>query len=72
MEKRSIVKKVAAVFTGSSSPALGSEMPETPGLKLPEGKSLPRRENGYCRLSWDENRRKSWSRIPFDVAVGGR
>jgi hypothetical protein len=38
MEKRSIVKKVAAVFTGSSSPALGSELPETPAMKLPEGK----------------------------------
>jgi hypothetical protein len=38
MEERSTVKKVAAVFTGSSSPAFGSEMPETSGMKLPEGK----------------------------------
>ena len=72
MEKRSIVKKVAAVFAGSSSPALGSEMPEKPGLKLPEGKISTATRKRLLPLSWDKNRRKSWSRIPFDVAVGGR
>jgi hypothetical protein len=33
----SAIKKVVAAFTGSES-LLGSEMPETPGLKLPQGK----------------------------------
>jgi hypothetical protein len=33
----SVVKKVVAALTGEQS-TLGSEMPETPGLRLPQGK----------------------------------
>jgi hypothetical protein len=38
MEKHSIIKKVVGAFTGSTSAGLGSELPETPGLKLLPGK----------------------------------
>ena len=38
MEKPSIVKETSGAITGSASAALRSEMPETPRLKLPEGK----------------------------------
>jgi hypothetical protein len=42
MNDHSIVKKVAAALAGSASGGLGSELPETPGLKLPQGKIPPR------------------------------
>jgi hypothetical protein len=38
MEKVSIIKKVVGAFADASSAGLRNEMPETPGLKLPEGK----------------------------------
>jgi hypothetical protein len=38
MEKRAMVKKNAAAFAGSAPAGICSEMPETPGLKLPQGK----------------------------------
>jgi hypothetical protein len=38
MEKRSIIKKVVGALTETASPAIGAELPETPGLKLPRGK----------------------------------
>jgi hypothetical protein len=38
MEDRSIIKRVVGALTGSTSPRPGCEMPETPNLKLPEGK----------------------------------
>jgi hypothetical protein len=37
MDKPSMIKKVVATLT-SSAQWLGSELPETPGLKLPQGK----------------------------------
>ncbi|MBR1153584.1 hypothetical protein [Bradyrhizobium sp. JYMT SZCCT0428] len=35
---KSVIKTVVAAFTGSEALPLGSEMPETPGLKLTVGK----------------------------------
>jgi hypothetical protein len=35
---KSVVKKAVAAFNGSETLPLGSELPETPGLRLPQGK----------------------------------
>jgi hypothetical protein len=38
MEKSLVLKKVVDTFSSLSKPVLGRELPETPGLKLPQGK----------------------------------
>jgi hypothetical protein len=52
MEKRSVLKKVVDTFSGPAPLTLGCELPEAPGLKLPQERSLPQHESSFSGLSF--------------------
>jgi hypothetical protein len=49
MEKRSVLKKVVDTFSGAATTTLGCEFPETPGLKLPQGKISTATQKQFLR-----------------------
>jgi hypothetical protein len=55
MEKRSVLKKVVDTFSGPAPLTLGCELPEAPGLKLPQGKISTATRKQFLRSIVQEN-----------------